>query len=357
MTSKHPQQLELAREQYDLPELITGAGPRLERVTLDWLVSGRRTAHETRLVYARALRRFADWWQDQGLGLRRLSEPGAAELIDRYLREIAVGEGALSASSVRKELSALRTWIDHLVGEGLLLTNPAHAVDAPPMPAPADRKHIPEVTPGAVRKLVESVSGPKPIDLRDKAMILTMLYAGVRAGALANLRTDDLKLGHEGSILQIRKRGKLLEIPLHRRALEALLRWICVRTGEANLAATGDLPQVAEHVEGVWELFAAAKTPLFVSFGRGRGRGEEVPGDGPLTRQIVHGVVARRARAAGILHAVPQGLRASFASRLLEQGADLMQVRDLMGHADVSTTAIYDRRRKDGRGAVELLDW
>jgi integrase/recombinase XerD len=235
---------------------------------------------------------------------RRTLEAARADEVARYL-EHGRGHG-LSAASVARRLSALRGLYRHLLDAGALRRDPTEHVDRPRPGRPLPRA----LSRAVVTALVESPDARAPRGLRDRA-ILEVLYAtGMRASECLGLRTEDANLG-AGYVICTGKGRKQRLVPLGAVAV----RWVRDYLRDAR-------PRFTRRRDG---------GRLFVN-----------PRGGPLSRQSLWAIVRRAAAAAGLRGRVsPHVLRHSFASHLLEGGADLRSVQMMLGHADISTTQIY----------------
>ncbi len=212
----------------------------------------------------------------------------------------------LAPSSVARRLSALRGFYRHLVREEQVRRDPTEHVEAPRPRRPLPRA----LSRAAAAALVEAPDIATPSGLRDRA-ILELLYAsGMRASECLGLRVEDVNLTAAYAVCT-GKGGKQRLVPVGREALGWVRRYLA----DARPRATRR---------------------------RDCGRLFVNPRGGPLSRQSLWTLVRRAARTAGLGPRVsPHVLRHSFASHLLEGGADLRAVQAMLGHADISTTQIY----------------
>jgi len=209
-----------------------------------------------------------------------------------------------AVSSLTRSLSCLRQFYAWAVRQGEIMINPMLDIEGP-----RRHPHLPEVlSETAVDRLLAQPAGDSPLDLRDKALLETLYATGLRVSELVGLKLSGLNLAK--GVVRVRgKGGRERLVPIGERAVEALSAWL--RQGRAQLR-----PQV--------EL-------VFVS------RSGQ-----PLSRVAAWQRIRRHAQAAGISQAVyPHLLRHSFATHLLDHGADLRVVQMLLGHADLATTQIY----------------
>ena len=212
----------------------------------------------------------------------------------------------LSSASTARTLSTLRGWFRFLVREKLLADNPMQDLSV------ARRAvRLPKtLTMAEVTALLDLPPLPAPEDQRDRAMLELMYAAGLRVSELVSVELVRLDLG-AGCLRILGKGSKERLVPI----------------GEAARAA---LAHYIEHVRSVL-LNRRVSRVLFVTR-----RG------GAMTRQAFWKIVSRRARRTGIVKPIsPHMLRHSFATHLLEGGADLRAVQAMLGHADIATTQIY----------------
>jgi integrase/recombinase XerD len=252
-------------------------------------------------AYRRDLERLAAFMTVRGV--RRPADVGAHELREFVYH---LKDRGLQASSIRRNVSAVRTYFAYLLAEGVVVTDPS------------DRLELPRAwrrLPGALGR--DEVAGlldaPDPADRlfwRDKALLEFAYASGVRVGELIALKVRDVDL-QEGLALVFGKGSKERLVPIGRPALQALIVYLReVRPAMAGSRGAG------------------------VVFLNARGT--------PLTRMGVWKILQRHVRRAGITKRVtPHTLRHSFATHLLEGGADLASVQEMLGHADIATTQIY----------------
>jgi len=217
-----------------------------------------------------------------------------------------LGGLGLAPTSVRRAQSALRTYFGFLMEEGALENDPTEGLQSPRVARP-----LPDVLDAAdVSALLEAPRLDSPVHWRDRA-ILEFLYAtGVRVSELVGLRLSNLDL-EEGLCTVFGKGSKERMIPLGRPACVALSRYL------------REVRPTLEKGKGGGCVFLNQ-----------RGR--------PLSRTAVWKIVKAAARSAGIERQIsPHVLRHTFATHLLEGGADLVAVQELLGHTDISTTQIY----------------
>ena len=215
-------------------------------------------------------------------------------------------DDGLSAASIRRGISSARSYFGFLLEEGAVGSDPTERIESP-----RTWKRLPNfLTRDEASRLVESPSPEHPHYWRDRAVLETLYATGVRVSELVTARVASVDLV-EGLLQVLGKGSRERIVPLGRTAGEVLGRY---------------LREVRPSLEGPGSAGA-----LFLNH---RGR--------PLTRAAVWTLVKRAAERGGIAKMVsPHTLRHTFATHLLEGGADLAAVQELLGHADISTTQIY----------------
>ena len=227
--------------------------------------------------------------------------------------------GKYDKRSQGRALSAVRSLFRYACREGILAANPAQGVRTPKVP-----KHLPRhLRPGEIETLIEAPGeGSGPLALRDRA-ILELLYAtGLRVGELVGL--DWRAIDSQARVLRvIGKGGKERMVPFGRPAAQALSEWLAVWE---TVRSGGDLASVEPDAE-----------PVFLNHRSGR-----------LTDRSVRRVIDRWVTQAAVVRGVhPHTLRHTFATHLLENGADLRTIQELLGHSSLSTTQKYTHLEVD----------
>jgi integrase/recombinase XerD len=270
-------------------------------------VSAARLAPRTVEAYRRDLAALAG-------SLGHSPATATREELERYLAELRA-EG-LAASTIARRLAAARAFFRHRVLIGAAAENPAADVALP-----RRARRLPRtLSPGEVERLVEAASGTKPRDLRDRALVELLYGAGLRVSEAVGLERGGVDLD-ERLVRSIGKGAKERIVPLGRSAAEALRRYLS--RGRPFLDRR-HRPELFLNAQG-----------------------------GALTRAGAFLILRRLADRAGLepgrVH--PHLLRHSFATHLLEGGADLRSVQEMLGHADLATTELYthvtDRRRRE----------
>ncbi len=274
--------------------------PLVERYLRELRIEG-GLAVNTLESYRRDLTKFQHYLSRNRLPMRSAVSP---PLVREFLTTLT--QQRFAAASIARMTSALRGWFRFLTREKLIPTNPVR--DLAPVRRPV---RLPKILTGAdVAALLNVPPRPTAEDLRDRAMLELLYASGLRISELVGLRMDHMDLG-VGYLRVFGKGGKERVVPMGQAARAALLTYV-------------------EHARPVL-LKGRASRALFVSR-----RGPS------LTRQAYWKSLRQRARRAGILKPIsPHMLRHSFATHLLEGGADLRAVQMMLGHADIVTTQIY----------------
>lgn len=267
----------------------------------DFLTFERGLSDRTIKAYHRDLDRLLEFLERRGIG-------SPVEVGHRDLREHVYGlkEAGLAPASIRRALSSMRTYFAFLLSEGVIEIDPSERLESPRV-----WRSLPDVlSTDEVVRLLEAPEAGHRLYWRDRA-ILEMLYAtGVRVSELVSLRLIDVEM-EAGFCTVLGKGSRERMVPIGSAACAALARYI------------DRVRPMLEAGEGEGVVFLNA-----------RGR--------PLSRTAIWNLVRASARAVGISKRVsPHTLRHSFATHLLERGADLPSVQELLGHADISTTQIY----------------
>lgn len=269
----------------------------------EYLAVERGASPNTVLAYRRDLAHLVAF-----LGARHVHAPASATAA--LLREFIfhLKDLGLAPTSIRRHVSTTRTYFKFLVGEGHVLRDPSER-----LATPKRWRALPAVLSVAeVERLLAAPRAEEPLAWRDRA-ILDFAYAtGARVSELIRVAVRDV-LFDEGLVRLFGKGSKERVVPVGRRALGAVALYV---------------REVRPKLER----------------GRGQGRLFLNARGAPLSRVGVWGVIKRCTRVAGIGKRVtPHTLRHTFATHLLEGGADLRAVQEMLGHADLSTTQLYTR--------------
>jgi integrase/recombinase XerD len=273
---------------------------------LSWLVSERGRSANTIGAYRRDLLAYARWLSAQGLVLDDV-RPATIESYVGALRS----EGKAPAS-VARALVAVRSLHRFLAEEGASAADPGAAVDAPRVP-----RGLPKALSEAeVTSLIDVVVGNDPIARRDRAILEVLYGAGLRISELVGLSLGDLDV-EGGSLRAFGKGSKERVVPFVGMAREAMREWLSPSgrgaLEPARWARRGDAEAVFLNARG-----------------------------GRLSRQGAWGVVRKHGDRVGLGERLtPHVLRHSCATHLLDHGADIRVVQELLGHASISTTQLY----------------
>lgn len=267
----------------------------------EWLESLSRVADSTRAVYARDLRDAVAWLEETGI-----TGPAAVDRRDlrRYLADL--DRAGYARRTTARKASVLRRYFDWARRTGRVEADPSTALSAPrgasTLPRILNQAELDALIEGSARS-----DGEPLIDARDRAIVELLYGSGLRVSELCSLRPGDID--ETASVATVWGKGaKQRRVPVSAPALDAIRSWLKVRPAMASESAQSD-----------------------AVFLNRRG--------GAMSPRDVRRVLDRRALAPTHPHA----LRHTFATHLLDGGADLRSVQELLGHADLATTQIYTR--------------
>ena len=267
---------------------------------LDHLSVERGLSPNTLSAYRRDLSAFARFLNRRPGRI----ESAGAEHVARYL--LTLRQAGLGPRSVARHLSAVRGLYRFLVRGGRLNRDPTEHLEAPRPPRRLPRT----LSPKEAAALVESPALDDRVGLRDRALLELLYATGMRASECLALRVEDLNLA-AGYVIPTGKGDRQRLVPVGAQALHWVRAYL--KTARPSLVKRGE------------------PGTLFVNHAGRR-----------LSRQGLWGIIKKAARRAGVRATVsPHTLRHSFASHLLERGADLRSIQAMLGHADISTTQIY----------------
>ncbi|MEN6521181.1 MAG: site-specific tyrosine recombinase XerD [Armatimonadota bacterium] len=268
---------------------------------LDYLMVERGLSKNTIASYALDVAQFAAYSDEMGVDtVKGIHEELITKFIARLRRE------KYAASSVERKFAALRTFLKFLQREGDISGDPASAIENP---RPA--KPLPKIlTEDDIVRLLSQPDLSEPNGIRDRAMLETMYATGLRVSELVNLLTNDVNLG-VGFVRCVGKGSKERVVPIGDIAVGMIRRYL----NESR-------PIFAKGLRNEY---------LFITrLG------------GPMTRVGFWKIVKKYAKSAGITKQItPHVLRHSFATHLLEHGADIRSIQEMLGHADIATTQVY----------------
>lgn len=265
----------------------------------EWLRDEKRASDNTLSSYLRDIRQFSVWLGEQGLSLSQAAQNDIRDYAN-YLKIHGKSEATIVRST-----SSLKSFYNFLLTEHVIAVNPAKGFS----PAKVKRK-LPEILTGKEVDLF--LEQPNPAEVkgcRDKAMLELLYATGIRVSELISLDVQDVNLSL--CFLRCQSRGRERMIPLYKGAVKILATYI------------NDVrPQLLERPD---------ETALFVNLSGER-----------MSRQGFWKIVKHYQEKAGIKKDItPHTLRHSFAAHLLENGADLKSIQEMLGHSDISSTQIY----------------
>lgn len=263
----------------------------------------REMAENTCLAYGRDLRDFGMFLERRGIGS---SGSVTRETIAEYLR--GEREEGMASSTRSRRLAAIRMFFHYLKERRLVASDPTDLLDSPKKARPLPKVLSQEET----FRMIDEVKGGDPRSLRDRALLETMYGCGLRVSEACALALDDIVA--DGELVRVLGKGtKERVVPLGGAAGRAL-RAYC------------------ESARDVFTRGNLSERHVFVTrLGR------------PFTRQGVFKIIKERALAVGIPpdRISPHVLRHCFASHMLQNGADIRAIQEMLGHADIGTTQIY----------------
>ena len=265
----------------------------------------------TRRSYASDLQQLLEWLAGR--------DQTVADLGRRQVRAFSaeLGRRGYAPATLARKLSTLRGFTRHLTEAGVLAADPARS-----LPGPRRRRRLPRVLSlSEVDTLVAATDGTDPLALRDRVVLELLYGCGLRSMELVALRLGDVQAAQAQLIVR-GKGGKMRIVPLGDEAAAALRRYLERGRGELERQATAH--------GGAAPAAPRREAPLLLSR---RGRA--------LLTSDIRRLVVKYSRLAGIDPASPHMLRHAYATHMLERGADLRAIQELLGHASVSTTQVY----------------
>ncbi len=260
----------------------------------------RKTSGNTEMSYRRDLVKVKKYMEEQGISdVKKITSTN----LNSYI--LYLEKNKFSAATISRNIASLKAFYHYMFKEGMVNEDAAEALHAPKI-----EKKLPEIlSTEEVVRLLEQPSGDSPKEIRDKAMLELLYATGIRVTELINLKLRDVNL--QMGYLMCRDGGKERVIPFGTEAKGALVRYL----GGTRAAMVSD----------------AESEYLFVNCS-----GQ------PMSRQGFWKLIKFYAKKAGIEEDItPHTLRHSFAAHLVENGADLRSVQEMLGHSDISTTQIY----------------
>ena len=267
---------------------------------ISYLHNVKHTSNNTEMSYKRDLLKVCHFMQERGI-------TSAVAVKEQDLKAYihALEEQKLAAATVSRNIASIKAFFLYLFSEGKIQNDPALCLKAPKI-----EKKMPEIlTMGEVSALLEQANGDSPKEIRDKAMLELLYATGIRVTELISLKVSDVNLPMH--FIMCRDPHKERMIPFGTQAHDALERYL----GGVR----------AEMVED---------KSSEILFANCSGK--------PMSRQGFWKLIKFYAKKAGITADItPHTLRHSFAAHLVENGADLKSVQEMLGHSDISTTQIY----------------
>lgn len=268
----------------------------------EYLRNEKKSSENTVLSYARDLKGFCRFMKESGV-----LDPAKVNRTNVMAYVYELQKQRKAGTTVSRNIASIRSFFQFLQRKGVVTENPAADLELPKV-----EKKVPEILSlDKVELLLEQPSGDEDKEIRDKAMLELLYATGIRVTELISLRVEDINLPLE--YIRCGSDTKSRIIPIGAQAKVSLRRY---------------LDKVREHM-----LLRPDEEVLFVNC---NGK--------PMTRQGFWKIIKAYAKKAGIEEDItPHMLRHSFAAHLIENGADLRSVQEMLGHSDISTTQIYTK--------------
>ncbi|MBQ3165000.1 MAG: site-specific tyrosine recombinase XerD [Lachnospiraceae bacterium] len=267
---------------------------------ISYLHNIKKTSNNTELSYKRDLGKMRQYLEENGIsGLNDITE----EVLDSYI--VYLEENQFAAATISRNIASMKAFFHYLAKEGVIEKDVSVGLKAPKI-----EKKMPEIlTPEEVIWLLEQPKGDTPKEIRDKAMLELLYATGIRVTELITLKVSDVNM--QMGFIICRDGSKERVIPFGAAAKKAMTNYL----------------DKARNVM----LFDLQSDILFVNCS-----GQ------PMSRQGFWKLIKYYAKKAGIIADItPHTLRHSFAAHLVENGADLRSVQEMLGHSDISTTQVY----------------
>lgn len=267
---------------------------------ISYLHNIKKTSNNTEMSYRRDLEKLQNYMLQKGI--QDIADVTAEEL-GSYIQ--CLEDGQFAAATVSRNIASLKAFYHFLMQEGIVKTDVSENLKAPKI-----EKKIPEImTPEEVVRLLEQPGGDSPKEIRDKAMLELLYATGIRVTELITLKVSDINM--QMNFLICRDANKERVIPFGSAAKSALEKYL----------------------DGVREsMIEDKKSDILFANCSGQ----------PMSRQGFWKLIKYYARKADIKADItPHTLRHSFAAHLVENGADLRSVQEMLGHSDISTTQVY----------------
>ncbi|MBE5875450.1 MAG: site-specific tyrosine recombinase XerD [Lachnospiraceae bacterium] len=267
---------------------------------ISYLHNIKKTSNNTELSYRRDLGKMCQYLEEKGITkVTDITE----EVLNSYI--VYLEENQFAAATISRNVASIKAFYHYLMKEGLVTKDVSESLKAPKI-----EKKMPEIlTPEEVIWLLEQPKGDTPKEIRDKAMLELLYATGIRVTELITLKVSDVNL--QMGFIVCRDGSKERVIPFGAAAKKAITNYL-------------------EHSRNVMVLDMRSDI-LFVNCS-----GQ------PMSRQGFWKLIKYYAKKAGIVADItPHTLRHSFAAHLVENGADLRSVQEMLGHSDISTTQVY----------------
>jgi len=267
---------------------------------ISYLHNVKQSSTNTQLSYQRDLKKFKTFCDSKGISsVKNLTAKDLKAYVD------VMGEEQFKPATVSRNIASIKAWIHFMMDEGVIKEDITRTLKVPKI-----EKKIPEImTMNEVVTLLEQPVGNNPKEIRDKAMLELLYATGIRVTELISLKMEDLNLQMNYIICNDGNKERM--IPFGAKAKMALMRYL-------------------EEVRN--EMLADAKSHVLFVNCSGQA----------MSRQGFWKLIKFYAKKAGITEDItPHTLRHSFAAHLVENGADLRSVQEMLGHSDISTTQIY----------------
>jgi len=286
---------------------------RVKGLYLNHLTVERGLAENTLSAYQQDLNRFI---LTVGKDELKYIDQVTADNLSNYLADLSAAK--LSATSMARHFAAIKGFFKFAVKENIITTDPTVSIATPKLPS-----RLPKALQvSEIEKLITAVSTPNLVGYRNLAILEFMYGTGCRISELTDLDVDDLDLVEY--TVRLRGKGdKQRLVPLGEYAITALNKYLVAARPSFTSGKTVDTGAVFRNQRG-----------------------------GRLTRQGVWAILRQAAFTAEITDMTPHSLRHSFATHLLEGGADIRVVQELLGHSSVATTQIYTKVSIDGLRSV-----
>ena len=268
----------------------------------DYLRNEKKSSENTVLSYARDLTGFCRFMKESGV-----FDPAKVNRTNVMAYVYELQKQRKAGTTVSRNIASIRSFFQFLQRKGIVTENPAADLELPKV-----EKKVPEILSlDKVELLLEQPNGEEDKEIRDKAMLELLYATGIRVTELISLRVEDINLPLE--YIRCGSDTKSRIIPIGAQAKASLRRY---------------LDKVRENM-----VLRPDEEVLFVNC---NGK--------PMTRQGFWKIIKAYAKKAGIEEDItPHMLRHSFAAHLIENGADLRSVQEMLGHSDISTTQIYTK--------------